>query len=97
MFKNRKHKTLGGISGQSTVEYIVLVTAVIAVVILFVAPGKDGKSMFTVKMNSALGNATEGITDKGQVLAGSHDQNAEYKDPADAVKFDAASKDLFAK
>lgn len=44
--------------GQSTVEYIILVTAVVAVIIAFVVvPG----SPFKQKVNNTLGNATDGM------------------------------------
>ena len=44
MLKNRKKK------GQSTLEYIILVTAVIAVVIVFLGPG----SPFRSRVNAVL-------------------------------------------
>ncbi|MBI3601830.1 MAG: class III signal peptide-containing protein [Candidatus Omnitrophica bacterium] len=55
--------------GQSTVEYIILVTAVIAVVILFVANPGTG---FQKKVNSTLETATQGMEDKGAFLSTSH-------------------------
>ena len=53
--------------GQSTVEYIILVTAVIAVIIFFVVnPG----SPFRTKMNDTLGNATDAMVNMAQRLNG---------------------------
>jgi len=46
--------------GQSTVEYIVLVTAVIIVVVLFVF-NKD--SLFQKKINTTYDTVTTGMTD----------------------------------
>jgi len=53
--------------GQSTVEYIILVTAVIAVVIFFVvSPG----SPFRQHMNETLGNATDSMVNMASRLNG---------------------------
>lgn len=73
MFRNRIHKPSRARSGQSTVEYIVLVTAVIATIIFFVAPGKDGKSTFQNKIVNVLNETSEGVVDRSAVLANSHD------------------------
>ena len=72
MFRNRKYKTPRATLGQSTVEYIVLVTAVIAVIIFFVAPGKDGKSTFQNKIVNVLNETSEGVVDKSDILSKSH-------------------------
>jgi hypothetical protein len=53
--------------GQSTVEYIILVTAVIAVIIFFVV---NGNSPFRQRMNSTLGNATDAMVNMAQRLNG---------------------------
>ena len=44
--------------GQSTLEYIVLVTGVIVVLIVFLRPG----STFNMAFNSTLANGTAGMT-----------------------------------
>jgi uncharacterized protein (UPF0333 family) len=53
--------------GQSTVEYIILVTAVIAVIIFFVV---NDSSPFRSKMNQTLGNATDAMVNMAQRLNG---------------------------
>jgi hypothetical protein len=53
--------------GQSTVEYIILVTAVIAVVIVFVV---NGNSPFRQKMNQTLGNGTDAMANMAARLNG---------------------------
>lgn len=53
--------------GQSTVEYIILVAAVLAVLIIFLRPGGPFSNTF----NSALTNGTNGMQDMGGRLAGS--------------------------
>jgi hypothetical protein len=53
--------------GQSTVEYIILVTAVIAVVIFFVV---NDNSPFRQKMNATLGNATDSMVSMASRLNG---------------------------
>jgi hypothetical protein len=73
-YKNPRHK-----SGQSTVEYIVLVTAVVGCIILFMN-GKD--SVFQQKVNQTLDQATEGMVNKAGALEGSHT----------AASFNSASK-----
>lgn len=53
--------------GQSTVEYIILVTAVVAVIIFFVVnPG----SPFRTKVNDTLGNATDAMSNMAGRLNG---------------------------
>ncbi len=59
MLKNRK--------GQSTVEYILLVTAVLVVIIFFVGP----TGVFRGKLNSTLDEVTNGMANMGSRIAGS--------------------------
>jgi Flp pilus assembly pilin Flp len=79
MFLNRQYKAPRGNShraeqmakstlceaGQSTVEYILVVTAVIAVIIAMTAN-------FKTKLNSSIETAQTGITDMSDKLARSH-------------------------
>jgi hypothetical protein len=53
--------------GQSTVEYIILVTAVIAVIILFVV---NPNSPFRTRMNDTLGNGTDAMANMAARLNG---------------------------
>ena len=53
--------------GQSTVEYIILVTAVVAVVIAFVVLPN---SPFRQKVNQTMGNATDGMVNMAARLNG---------------------------
>ncbi|MBI4308984.1 MAG: class III signal peptide-containing protein [Candidatus Omnitrophica bacterium] len=55
--------------GQSTVEYIVLVTAVLAVAILFMVSG-GGNSPFQSKLNSTLSTVTDQMTNMANRLTG---------------------------
>ena len=66
MFRNRTYKAPRSRGGQSTVEYILVVTAVIAVIIVIT------KGVFTQSVNSALAGATNQINAQGNVLNGSH-------------------------
>ena len=59
MLKNRK--------GQSTLEYIILVTAVIAVVIVFLGPG----SPFRNRVNQALDEVSNRMTDMSNRISAS--------------------------
>jgi len=54
--------------GQSTVEYILLVTAVIVVIIVFVGQG----GQFQSQLNSSLNSVTVDINDLGDKLHTSH-------------------------
>jgi len=91
MFRNRKYKAQRAVSGQSTVEYIVLVTAVIATIIFFVAPGKDGKqSQLQNKITSVLNETSEGFVDRSQVLDSSHNDQVAYHEPQ--INLDIAMK-----
>ena len=53
--------------GQSTVEYIILVAAVLAALIIFLAPGGVFQSAF----NSTIATGTNGMQNMAQRLAGS--------------------------
>ena len=76
---NRKDKTHRVSSGQSTVEYIVLVTAVIATIIFFVAPGKDGKQgQFQSKIVNVINETSEGFVDRSTMLDSSHNDTVTY-------------------
>ena len=59
-------------SGQSTVEYVLLVTAVLAVVIALLSSSKSG---FQTQLNSTLSTASNDITSMGSVLSNSHAQS----------------------
>ena len=64
MFKKtitRKHKK----HGQSTVEYIILVAAVLAALIIFLKPG----GVFQKAYNQTLNTGTSGMTDMAGRLA----------------------------
>jgi len=54
--------------GQSTVEYILLVTAVIAVIILFTT---GNNSPFQQRLNSVFNTTTQGMLNVANVLANS--------------------------
>lgn len=69
MFINRKYKNARSNTGQSTIEYIVLVTAVIAVIILLVF---DPSSVFRQKLNSTLSSQFNTMESKGATLDNSH-------------------------
>jgi len=60
--------------GQSTVEYILLVTAVVAVIIGFVATQKQGG--FQDQLNQTLNGATQQMTNFADRLANSEGQSA---------------------
>lgn len=53
--------------GQSTVEYIILVAAVLAVLIIFLRPG----GVFYKSFNTTLGTGTNGMTDMADRLSSS--------------------------
>ncbi len=94
MFRNRKYKTHRATSGQSTVEYIVLVTAVIAGVIFFVAPGKDGgQGVLGNKIVTVMNETAEGFVDQQMVLDGSHKDTVNYT--ASKVTVDSTKGSLF--
>lgn len=58
--KNRKKK------GQSTLEYIILVTGVIAILIIFLNPSSG---VFNTAFNQTLQTGTNGMTDMANRLA----------------------------
>ena len=60
--KNRKKK------GQSTLEYIILVTGVIAILIVFLNPQTG---VFNTAFNETLQTGTNGMTNMASRLAGS--------------------------
>lgn len=62
MSKNRKKK------GQSTLEYIILVTGVIAILIIFLNPNNG---LFMNSFNAALQSGTNGMVNMADRLAGS--------------------------
>jgi uncharacterized protein (UPF0333 family) len=56
--------------GQSTVEYVLLMTAVVAVIILFVA--NQGKGGFQGQLNSTLNDATQEMGTMSGKFSASH-------------------------
>ena len=64
--KNRKKK------GQSTIEYIILVTGVIAILIIFLNPTSG---IFNTAFNQTLASGTNGMTDMADRLATSRYNN----------------------
>ena len=85
------YKTPGGFmfrkrsrSGQSTVEYILLVTAVIGVMIFFLtnSNGLQGK------LNSTLGTASNGIEDMSNRLHNSQAASGNAASPGPGVHVD---------
>lgn len=60
--KNRKKK------GQSTLEYIILITGVIAILIIFLNPNNG---VFNRAFNTTLQEGTNGMTDMANRLSGS--------------------------
>ena len=72
MFRIHKAPRLN--SGQSTVEYILIVTAVIATVVL--VSGKLG-----TKLENTLNTTINGIVDKGNTLVGSHEDTVASTEP----------------
>lgn len=60
-------------TGQSTVEYVLLVTAVVVVVIAFLSSTNNGG--FQAQLGNSLGNATQEINIEAGILAGSHAQD----------------------
>jgi hypothetical protein len=64
MFKHNRN-----VKGQSTVEYIVLVTAVVGCIILFM---NGSGSPFQKKVNEALTTTAEGMASRAEALDKSH-------------------------
>lgn len=56
--------------GQSTVEYILLVTAVVTVIILFVTSNNTGG--FKQTLNAVLNQSSQDMNSMAGVLVGSH-------------------------
>jgi len=54
--------------GQSTVEYIILVAAILAALIIFLRPG----GVFQSAYNTALNQGTQGMEDMADALQSSH-------------------------
>lgn len=54
--------------GQSTLEYIILVTAVVAVAIVFLRPQSGGKLFDTVE--NSYNNVADGLTTRAANLTG---------------------------
>ena len=63
MVKNNRKK-----KGQSTLEYIILVTGVIAILIIFLNPTNG---VFNTAFNQTLRTGTNGMTNMAARLAGS--------------------------
>ncbi len=63
MFKNLHRKK----KGQSTLEYIIMITGVIAVLILFLGPS----GIFRTAYNTTLAQGTNGMTDMANRLRNS--------------------------
>ena len=66
--------------GQSTVEYIILVSAVVAVVIVFIA---GNNSIFKQKINSVYNTVYSDIDERATVLQGSHNGTTGVLDNSD--------------
>lgn len=64
MFANKQKKK----KGQSTIEYIILVTGVIAALVVFLAPG----GVFQKQFNETLQSGTTGMVNMANKLAASH-------------------------
>ena len=77
MFRNRKLKTnsacLAGRQGQSTVEYIILVGAVIAAILIFM---NSSDSPFKTKIKNVYSNMTTTMTDSASSLSARQDSQA---------------------
>jgi len=67
MFKKQQKKK----KGQSTLEYIILVTGVIAVLLIFVGPGGTFRQAF----NAAMYEGTNGMENMAKRLTGSRPKN----------------------
>ena len=62
--------------GQSTVEYVLLVTAVLVVIIAFVSAPKGG---FQGQLNSSLNAVASDMNSMGDRLSGSHEATSTPK------------------
>ena len=65
--------------GQSTVEYILLVTAVIAIIIVFTT------GMFKTQLNTAVNTAAQDMNNMEGVLSSSHDAVVKPTTPPDTT------------
>jgi Flp pilus assembly pilin Flp len=65
--------------GQSTVEYVLLVTAVLVVIIAFVSAPKGG---FQGQLNSSLNAVASDINGMGDKLSKSHEGTSAPTDPS---------------
>ncbi len=60
--------------GQSTVEYVLLMTAVVVVIIAFVTSNKSGS--FQAQLNSTLNSAAQEMNTMAGRLSDSHDSGS---------------------
>ena len=74
MFRNRQYKVPRANQGQSTVEYILVVTAVIAVIIAMINPFKN-------KLGNAFEQSQNGINSMADKMSASHNDTIEDKGP----------------
>ncbi len=63
---------IGNKKGQSTLEYIILVTAIIAVMIVFLRPDSEGKLYSTVE--GTYNDVSDGISVLGGQLSGTWEE-----------------------
>ncbi len=73
MVRTIKYHTIKDNKGQSTIEYIVLVTAVIAIIILFMT-GQN--SMFGNKITNTYCTTAEGMSERASALSETHNSEA---------------------
>ncbi len=86
MFRNRKYKTPRNKSGQSTVEYILIVTAVVATIIII-------SVSFKTKLTESLNNQADEIATKAADLSTTHDQT--FNTIASQESLNALKMDVF--
>ena len=91
MFKNIKNKPSRRHSGQSTVEYIVLVAAVIGVLILFTTKDDSGLKQ---KFCETLDTGTEGMQNRADFLANTH-HSVIGNDSAPSYSIDPSENTIF--
>ena len=65
--REKNHNLKRKKKGQSTVEYIILVAAVVAVLIIFLRPG----GIFATAFNATLASGTNGMLNMADRLRGS--------------------------